>query len=131
MKYWWISVLLFVFCFGTLSTAHAGARVSIVKSGGEPSWINLSKHLVSNPMTFPVTDYGDWTHCEAYSKPFFSSAFVRCFTHPNRKGASIGAYCDLDKKAWKQVLIRKAEFHLDAGQSARGAITVTLDCNDE
>jgi hypothetical protein len=134
MKYKWISVLLFVFCYGTLSAAHAGARLSIVKGGDKPSWINLSKHVKANPMTLPINGYGDWTHCEAYAKPDMASAFVRCFTHPNRGGASIGAYCDLDTNtAWKKPKewIRKSEFHLDAGKSAAGWVTVTLDCSDE
>ena len=134
MKYKWISVLLFVFCYGTLSAAHAGARLSIVKGGDKPSWITLSNHLESNPIKLFITDYGDWTHCEAYSKPHLASAFVRCFTYPNRNGASVGAYCDLDnKEAWKprQERNSKSEFHLDAGKFARGWVTVTLDCGGD
>jgi hypothetical protein len=63
-----------------------------------------------------------------------SSAFVRCFTHPNRTGASIGAYCDLDTKmAWKkrEEWIDMTEFHLDAGPNAAGWLKVKLNCEDK
>ncbi len=134
MKYKNLIVLSLAWFLSGLSSAEVGARLSIVKGGDKPSWISLSNHLQSNPIKLFITDYGDWTHCEAYSKPHLASAFVRCFTYPNRNGASVGAYCDLDnKEAWKprQERNSKSEFHLDAGKFARGWVTVTLDCGGD
>lgn len=134
IKYKNILVSLLVWSLSGLCSAEVVARLSIVKGGELHSWMSLDKHLSSNPLRVDIQGYGDWTHCEAYSQPVMSSAFVRCFTHPNRTGASIGAYCDLDTKmAWKkrEEWIEITEFHLDAGSNAAGSLNVSLDCRDK
>ena len=134
MKYRTTVVAALLLIFSGLSSAEVDARLSIVKGGEDHSWMRLDNHLKSNPLRVEIRGYGDWTHCEAYSKPVMSSAFVRCFTHPNRTGASIGAYCDLDTEmAWKkrEEWIEITEFHLDAGSNVAGWLNISLDCRDK
>ena len=134
MKHRTTVVAALLLIFSGLSSAEVGARLSIVKGGEDHSWMRLDNHLLSNPLRVNIRGYGDWTHCEAYSEPAMSSAFVRCFTHPNRTGASIGAYCDLDTKTgWKkrEEWIEITEFHLDAGSNAAGWLNISLDCRDK
>ena len=131
MKYTALLALAAVLFYVALSPANADAKLSIVKGGERPRWVTLENYERTSPITIPINGYGEWAYCEAYSKPLMASAFVRCFTQSGPTGASVGGYCDLDtEKAWKErsEWITKTEFHLDAGQSAAGWLTVTLDC---